>query len=544
MKFKSTFAFFVALLMILSSIPAMTFTASAAEVVGDWDTYRAATDYKEPDPETGEIKAYRPAPGYTYTEEGFTTIPADYTNTTPFMTVQSKEKQSVKDGIYMEFRIDDYAYGGEDGASDHWIAISLWSQQKVSPGNVKNGEGWVGHLRAPGGGAASACESSITVAKTDTNAGSYSVPGIAACNAPQLDDEGREIYTYEVSWNGSQYEMKINGSPVAAMNAATTRLEEIDPNGEFYVGITLYSVAKNGAAALSILKYGTSESTATIPVGSDSKEPEENINVPPADIADPSTVPADQPCVAWDANTVNITTGGHLEFSPMGDGSYHVVGSEVSGYFSWHINRKISYDSKDFPVFAFLLRNYWGSDAGLFYCAGDVVSANANYYTSWSPFDGDIFSTEEDEYTLVFVDLADMWEGRINSVRLEFGGMTDADMREFDICWMGFFRNEDEARAYNQVRLKALGVNTEETEAPTDEVTEAPTDEVTEAPTDEVTEAPTNTPDENPTEAPTGTPDETDGTDDTKKGCGSVVGMSAAIILTAAAAAYALHKKD
>lgn len=51
---------------------------------------------------------------------------------------------------------------------------------------------------------------------------------------------------------------------------------KINANGEFYVGINIQAAVTNGTAAITILKYGTSEADATTPVGTDSKEPEEN----------------------------------------------------------------------------------------------------------------------------------------------------------------------------------------------------------------------------------------------------------------------------
>ncbi len=71
-----------------------------------------------------------------------------------------------------------------------------------------------------------------------------------------------------------------------------------------------------------------------------------------------------------------------------------------------------------------------------------------------------------------------------------------------------------------------------DTEEPTEEPTEAPTEEPTEEPTEAPTEAPTQA--EQKTEAPT---------DAVEGGCASVIG-SVAVILTAAAAAVVLKKKD
>lgn len=78
--------------------------------------------------------------------------------------------------------------------------------------------------------------------------------------------------------------------------------------------------------------------------------------------------------------------------------------------------------------------------------------------------------------------------------------------------------------------------NNKQTEAPTDEVTEAPTEAPTETPTEEPTDVPTDAPVETPTDAPD--------TDAPASGCGSVLGVSMAALLTAVAAAVALRKKE
>ena len=69
------------------------------------------------------------------------------------------------------------------------------------------------------------------------------------------------------------------------------------------------------------------------------------------------------------------------------------------------------------------------------------------------------------------------------------------------------------------------------TDAPTEPETDTPTEEPTAAPTESVTEA--------------STADTTTETDDpAKKGCGSVIGMSAVAVMSAAATFVALKKKD
>ena len=108
------------------------------------------------------------------------------------------------------------------------------------------------------------------------------------------------------------------------------------------------------------------------------------------------------------------------------------------------------------------------------------------------------------------VDLHDLWEGRINGLRFDFA--TPEAGREFDICYMGFFRSEEEGVAFCEARLAELGVivngeQTQETVTTAEEaVTEAPTEAVTEGTTVAATEAPTAEP-------------------KTEGGCGSVIGQ-------------------
>lgn len=60
---KKLIALAICAVMVLSMIPAMALTASAAGE-GIWTTCRAPYDYDDPE-------SYTPAAGYTYTSEGF-----------------------------------------------------------------------------------------------------------------------------------------------------------------------------------------------------------------------------------------------------------------------------------------------------------------------------------------------------------------------------------------------------------------------------------------------------------------------------------------
>ncbi len=551
MSKKRIIAFLVAAVMILSTIPVISVTVAAAGVEGDWDTFRSADDYEELDDE-GNPALYKAAPGYEYTDEGLSIIPADYSNTSPFFSVQTKDKQSLKDGVYLEFRVDDYAYSGESGAADNWICLTLWTTPAPVPGNTAYGEGWLCLLRDNDGvGAPVTIESFNTILKTETNPGAFNHLGnsIKECEM----DEGREVYTFEVAPNGDQYDVKVNGVPVAGLPTLSAHLNSIDPNGEFYVGITMMSTVKDGTAALTITKYGTSAADAKPPVGSDSKEPEENVHLPYPDCADPSTVPENMPALMWDASTNPKQGAGQANVTCLGDNAFRIQATATACFMSFGPKRTVSYAAQDFPVVGILLRDCYASNTGIYYCSDDVLSANADYFCGWDLFDGEMFG-EDDEYTFVTIDLSGndelygKWkDGRINSIRFDFNGLGAFSEEEltFDICYVGCFRSVEEAEAYNLTRLVALGVGAGDENGDGEETTVDSTVDTTEGDTAEGGNDETKVEDDSKTEdsaVDTGAK-ETDASDETT-GCTSMIGMSAVAVLVAAAAAVALKKKD
>ena len=547
---KKLIALVIAALMILSMIPVMAISTSAA-VEGMWTTYRGAGSYPALDdepPEEGEEVLYPPEAGYEYTAEGFSVIQPDWSTTlAPFTTVSTKEPQNLKDGIYLKFRVDSYSYGGDIG-SDHWICITLNTGKtedgategteagqktgKVQPGSANYGGGWLTLLRGTGDGNVTSIPH-LTDPKTEDFNGTF-VPQGAGVSAPaELDADGREINTLEVSWTGSEYEIKVNGVAHPDMAGTTAMLEKLSPTGDFFVGITMMDGYKGGdGAALTILEYGTSASDAAKPVGDDSKEPEENMYVD-YPIIDGSTIEANMPAILWNPDTYTLKSGNNCVFNVLGDNTWRCTASESAVFFSLSPKRKWSYDAATFPVFGIMVRNLWIDSGTLWYAAGEYSGATNGLTVPFSIYDGEFYG-EDEEYIFVPVDLTDLWEGRINSIRLDMN-MADETLREFDLCFAGMFRSVDEAYAYANTWLST---NTEvETKDPN--ATEEETDAPTEAPTDEVTEASTDAPQQggDATEAPTEAP-----TDEPKSGCGSVIGFSAVAILAAAAAAVALKK--
>ena len=537
---KKLIALVIAAIMVLSMIPVMAISTAAAEVEGDWTVYRDPEKYED----AGD-DAIKPDPGYTYTDDGFTTISPDWTNYTPAFAVQTKEAQPLKDGFYLQFRVDDYPYGGEDG-QDHWLAFTISDREGIAPGSIDFGNNWLSLIRGEGNGSAAA-QSFLTTMTTDEKVGSFALQGAPNIEVP-MDDEGREIYTLEIIWNGTDYELKIN-SVVVSSQAISDSLKTWIETGDYYVGISVHSGVKDASSSLTILKYGTSADDATTPVGSDSLEPEDNMLVF-GELKSPDSVPANTPALLFDATKPTFKKdpeGVDIKLTAQGDNSYHIIATGGAPYWQWGIKSELTYSITDFPVFSMVLKNFWGDNGGLYYCAGDIMSCNDNYKTSWSIFDeGCMLFGENEEYSLVVIDLAEYEliddvmkasNGRIHNVRPFFSvtDTTDPEICEWDVMYMGWFRSVEEAQQYAQDRLQMAPV----TEAPE---TEAPE---TQAPETQAPAADTQAPSAD-TNAPAGTGSvETNGTTEpAKKGCGSVIGFSAVAIMAAAAAAVALKKKD
>ena len=528
MKMKRSLVWILCTLMIAAIIPVMAISTSAAgeqatPATGDWDVYRFANDYPDPDEEQEEDAVYKPTAGYAYTNDGFTMIGADYKDTTPATVIQSTSKVNLKEGLYMEFRVDDYSYDGGTGA-DQWICPAFTTDFSVAPGSTAYGGNWLTLIRGNGNGNYTALPH-LTDPKTEEFGGTFNGIGSVAGTAP-MDEKGRETYTLEVEWTGSAYVIKLNGAELPGNAQATAMLEKLNPDGDFYVTLAAQAGVKDGTAAFTITKFGKTASDATVPTGTDSRDPETN-EMTIAPNADPNTVEANTPAILWTPETRTMKSGNNVSFTVQGDNTWHAVASDALVFWQFTPKRSWSYAAEDFPVFGIMLRNAWFDSGMLWYAAGDVMSPQNDCTLPFSIYDGEFFG-EDDEYVFVPVDISDLWEDRINCVRLDFN-LADESLREFDICFAGMFRSENEAYAYCQTWLAdntdvQTGIGgDDETDAPTDDATNAPVEDATNAPVDDVTTA---------------------GGDDAALGCASIVGVGAVAILAAAAAAVALKKKD
>ena len=191
----------------------------------------------------------KPVPEYVITEEGFTVLPADWTNTTPFFTVQTKDAWALSDGFYMQLRVDEYSYDGEYGA-DQWIGLTIADTVNVQPGSLTYGNNWLCLIRGEGNGTAI-----LQVIVTDVESALFGVLGHVQVSVP-MDDAGREIYDFEVVCNDGVYEIKVNGVVVPGCDVISEYMAGWQESDEYYIGASFYTSVADGTAGCTILNYG------------------------------------------------------------------------------------------------------------------------------------------------------------------------------------------------------------------------------------------------------------------------------------------------
>ena len=514
-------------LMVLSLAAAMVVPTSAA-LEGDWDTARSASDYDDEG-------SYCPAPGYHYDAElGFVIDPPVYAKeNTPFVQMHTKKPVNLKannDGngnsVSLELTVLDYAYDGGE-MKDQWICFTLNSQPIASPPNSEYGEGLCILIRGAGYGS---CQ--VQPFYLDTQGKNFAaITAFPTVEVP-FNSNDQEVYTFEVKYDETGYTYAVNGHWFAADEYLNGILDRACADGA-YVDV----LCQTGVVDSSI-KLAITEWQGELPVGDDSKDPEEDLREK-APIADSSTIEANMPAVLWDSTLRDfrkISVAGAQDSVNETDGSVHLKIESQSPYISFGVKSEVSFEAKDFPYIAVLTRNCWANSGNVFYCAGPILSAENTYSENWDPTEFDY----GEGWTLGIMDFSDYdedgWYGRINSLRIGYDfdadDIADDEMNNLDVAFIGAFRSAEEAEAFTQAWLTSKGYTAEQvtTETPT---TEEPT---TEEPT---TEAPT-------TEAPAGNQGEqtTDATEEPKKGCGSIIAAPVVVMVAVLGVAFVAKKKD
>ena len=518
---KKLLTIMLAMCLLLATMTVLAIPANAAEVEGDWVTSRAGDAYEE------GVTDYTPAAGYQYTTEGFQTIAPDFTNCNPYVQAHTKEAYNLKDpnadgngnALSVKFTVQDFAYGGEYGNKDEWVAITLNSEPVVTQGNPAYGAGLCILIRGNGGGAATGQPHYV-----DKENNRFTLFTSGQIN-PELNDKDQEVYTFSIKHDGTNYVMNLCGTeftdPTGVLN---TIFDEQCANGA-YLGITLMSTEAETTAAFVINEF-----QGAVPYGEDSAEPEANVKNF-AEIADSSTVPAGQPAVKWDGNIEQCDkiSIAQADYTVQESGLVTLVCNGNAPYINFMLKNDISYEATDFPIVAVLTRNCWASSGSIYYMSGKTLGCGADNLMD--------FIVDEIElgegWGLSLIDLTEdpEWEGRINGIRCDFSEVdyTDEQYNTFDVAYFAAFRTVEDAQQYAKDYLIALlGKLPETTEKPTEEpTTEAPTTEAkTDAPTEE-------------------TPSEEVSTDaEQSGGCKSVAIAPVAALVAFLGVAFVAKKKD
>ena len=535
---KRFISIIAAIAVLLSLVVVAAIPASAA-IEGDWVAAGRANQYDGSIPES----EYTSVAGYNYDEEGFHMTAANWAGQTPWARFVSRNTVDLKDGVYMEIRIDEFNYASN---LDSWFTFIFWDQMHMTPGTTGNGEGVYNHIRPTG---------------QNINywyAGDCSQLNQTNRITPMTSGDGENnLFILELSWNDDDNTFVYTINDVAAPSAVITYMNEKwgGDNSLAYVGFALQHSELNGKVACTMLKYGTSAEDCSVPMGEDSAEPEDwSYNYVTAPIVENPNIAPGQPAVFMNGNIDDSHTKAYPatatgeSISINSDDTVHVgAKNSDSSTGIWMVDNDTSYSIKDFPVAMMVTKNlctcsesdkidghYCGAyEAGSVYImTGENVSPSSACYIADSGVSWDAYYVGEDSYLSFIVDTSLYeFDGRINGARFDVKGIdiNTPGASSFDVCFIAFFASEKDAEAYFMSYIESLGYipeeTTEEETTVADETTAVGGDETTASGGDETTGS---------TEAPA------------KKGCGSVVGFGAVAVvaIVSVVGAVSLKKKE
>ncbi len=485
---KKLISLAIALTMLLSALAVLAIPASAAGE-GDW-----AVIYPGNEMGADFSGDHSSIAGYEYTKEGFKTIPTSAWETkAPELSIQLKNKVDLKKGVYMEVRVDEFSYSG-----DKWFNIHLWDSVGIMPGQKGYGEGVQTLIRPDNSPDANDITKPGAVTTVDwyysefTRGNSKAVSMKDAQN--KTEDDGRPILVLTVTWDdtGKTFAVNINGAdaPKAVIDYMNSKWGD-GKDGMAYVGFNTHHGVSGaslggGRASCTIMKFGTSKDTATVPEGTDKVEPVNN-EVKIAEIADPSTVKANMPAVFLTGDSKTSDSKGKPEASNGGssttdeNGVIHATGESASyTAVNFVVKETVSYDIKDFPYVVVMIKNYCdcGDPEGHCYAkevcryyvpTGNILTAGAECVVDKVPINDTGYKGANGEiYRFYGIDISKKMshtaEGRINSLRIDtLNSVMGTDgKKNVDVIFAAFFRNEAEAKAYieNYATLSQLAAYT------------------------------------------------------------------------------------
>lgn len=429
---KKICSLLLAIVMIAATFAVISIPTAAVE--GEWKVYTAKSQYLE-----GYNGVMHHIAGYKYTEEGFTIVPpseADAAKTTPYVTAQTANEVDLRQGVYMEVRIDEFTYAG-----DTWFSFHAWDSENIEPG--KQGENYGYGVETLIKIKAQAEEYSATDKNTyagaltgvhwysdieegvRTNHGSQYSTGnksedktnndgyIYREDFNTFDEDGKPIFVLEIVWRSDSLalgnpdgipEMYINGAK--APDDFNLKMADCFKSKDYmaHIGFSLQSSKLGGEGAFTILKFGTSEDDAKTPVGEDNADPEiVDLAFMDATIADKSEVSAGEPAIilTGDAESSNAkglpsAYNGNI-LTVKEDGSVNVKGTSTgAATISLRVQDDVAYSIKDFPISLVVLRNFCTCEAGVDNATGDlVVNCKCEEQIDVFGFAGDVVDADQ-----------------------------------------------------------------------------------------------------------------------------------------------------
>jgi len=570
---KKFLSLLLVIAMIVSTFIIVALPASAVE--GDWMVYARKEQHRD-DYEDGE---YVSIMGYEYTDEGFhTTSPEFYEGQSPRGGLQTKSAQDLKDGAYMLIRVDEFSYD----ALDKWINLNLWSEPMVelaSSDAERDGFGVQTIMR---------CDNSGKFAQLEWYIEGFtqvSVVPFAFNDVEMYDEKGRALFELVVTYENDSFALTINGVP--APQGVIDYMNETFVDMEAHLGMAFFHTKTLGEASFTVLKYGTTEETASTPSG-DEKDDPVNYSLEIAEIADPSTIEDGKPAILINGSkeaSDSYTTAGKSSTGNSilnEDNSVTYIASSANVSVVYKPKNEVSYSIDDFPVVMMLVRNLCscGEEDGtcialeevtMYLATGEYNSPDGEHCAMLDAC-YDPIVIDGNSYLYFYMDMSDdfaPWdaEGRVNTIRMDFHNIdyTTPGLNQFDVCFVGVFRDMEDAEGfvYDYIGIEKPIETEEPTTSVPDQTTDAP--EGTTVVPEGTTDAPEGTTvvPEGTTDAPEGTivvpegttvaPEQTtdnnvdnSGNNDSGSlgGCGSVVGFGTiAVIATIGAAGFASFKK-
>ncbi len=545
---KKLLSITLTLCLLLTLAAALAAPAAAEEGEGDWWVIYPAF-YYIPDTEHDEYSLC----GYEYTADGFHTIPTYAWNfEIPVLSVQTKNKIDLKQGVYLEVRIDEFTYSGEKKCFN----LNIWNYIGFTPGATGQdyGSGVQGMIyptdspdkddpTKPG---------SISAASWYTEQFTEAGSSEFAEAQNKTTADGKPILCLTLTWDGTTYALDINGAKAPQAVIDYMNAEWGGEDSQARLGFYTRAASKGDTAEITITKFGTSKETATTPKGTDSCEPYSPYPKL-APIADPSTVPVNKPAVFLNADNEGSDTGnaptGYLGwgYTFNEDHSIHIEAerpSQSTGRF--RVKYDVSYDIADFPVALAMMRNYCvcanrdGScdlkeSATYQIRVGDINLDTDSYTTEAIEISPRTYPVGDDTYLYFYADFSKLFDeplkGRIHQIEMTVNDIDRKNYKanEFDLLFIAFFRSVEEAEAYAMEHILSYpGAY------PFDDSSEKPTESESTEPT-EVTEADTGST-ESITESSTARETEAKAQD----GCTSALGYGVSALIAVAAACVLL----